>query len=222
MTVSNLFGFAKSGLAAAAAMALVGGASAATITWGSAFAITSASDIDNSGSAFLADSMGGGTPTVNGVVFQDVLDPGPFFDPNLWLTPTGSPGLDNILDSHDNIDNIGPYNLTLTGLSIGTLYQVQYIAVHDLRSCCSTRTSVLGDGNGNATGPMFTRSTGGSAIGTFTADGTTQLIEVFADPNTPAGNTDPGIAGIIVRVVPEPGSLALLGLGGLAMLRRRR
>jgi hypothetical protein len=216
MTVSNLFGFAKSGLAAAAAVAFVGSASAATISWGSAFSITSASDIDNSGSAFLADSMGGGTPTVNGVVFQDVLDTGPFFDPNIWTTSTGDAGLDAILQSHDNFEGPnGPYELTLTGLSIGTLYQVQYIATHDIRTCCSTRTSTLGDGNGNLTGPSFTRSTGGSAIGTFTADGTTQLIEVY-------GDIDPAIAGIIVRVIPEPGSLALLGLGGLAMLRRRR
>lgn len=214
--------FAKSGLAAVAAMALVGGASAATITWGSAFSINSASDISNAGSAFLADSMGGGTPTVNGVVFQDVLDPGPFFDPNLWTTPTGDPGLDDILDSHDNVDGGAPYELTLTGLTNGTLYQVQFISVYDLRGCCSGRTQTLGDGNGNFTGPTFVRSSGGSAIGTFTADGSTQLIEVFADPNNPAGNTDAGIAGIVVRVVPEPGSLALLGLGGLAMLRRRR
>lgn len=206
----------KLGLAAIAAMGLVSGVNAATITWGSAFSITSASDISNAGSHFLADSMGGGTPTVNGVVFSDVLDPGPFFDANLWATPTGDLGLDDILDSHDNFAGPnGPYTQTLTGLTPGVLYQVQYIAVHDLRGCCSTRVSTLGDGNGNQTGPSFTRSTGGSAIGTFTADGSTQLIEVY-------GDTDPGIAGLIVRTVPEPGSLALLGLGGLALGRRRR
>lgn len=37
-----------------------------------------------------------------------------------------------------------------------------------------------------------------------------------------SGDVNPILAGFIVRVVPEPGSLALLGLSGLCVLRRRR
>lgn len=42
------------------------------------------------------------------------------------------------------------------------------------------------------------------------------------DPSNPAGESDAGIDNITFTVVPEPGSLALLGLGGVMILRRRR
>ncbi|MFI4861320.1 MAG: PEP-CTERM sorting domain-containing protein [Phycisphaerales bacterium JB063] len=45
---------------------------------------------------------------------------------------------------------------------------------------------------------------------------------LFVDGQVRAGAARGAIAGIIVTSVPEPGSLALLGLGGLAVLRRRR
>ncbi|XAL99793.1 PEP-CTERM sorting domain-containing protein [Phycisphaeraceae bacterium D3-23] len=45
---------------------------------------------------------------------------------------------------------------------------------------------------------------------------------LFVDGQARAGSARGSIAGIIVSSVPEPGSLALLGLGGLAVLRRRR
>jgi uncharacterized protein (DUF2141 family) len=76
-------------------------------------------------------------------------------------------------------------------------------------------------------GPILADGVGGPAsfqILTSTAvvsDGT--LTVVLNDVDNSSGNTNYVVAdAIAVQLVPEPGSLALLGLGGLCVLRRRR
>ncbi|MEM6259557.1 MAG: PEP-CTERM sorting domain-containing protein [Planctomycetota bacterium] len=68
-------------------------------------------------------------------------------------------------------------------------------------------------------------TSGGSSSGTLapaiissaSTDGSGVLEVTFSTNNTPFG-----IGGLTLTAVPEPGSLALLGLGGLCVLRRRR
>lgn len=47
-------------------------------------------------------------------------------------------------------------------------------------------------------------------------------LRIFGDQDTDFNNTFVGLTEVEFNAVPEPGSLALLGLGGLALLRRRR
>ena len=58
--------------------------------------------------------------------------------------------------------------------------------------------------------------------GTFTADGTTQ--DFYLSQQTNVGTFDGYVGALQLRTtaVPEPSSTALLGLGGLALILRRR
>jgi hypothetical protein len=85
----------------------------------------------------------------------------------------------------------------------------------------STNDGTYTDGN-DATGTPV----GPPALNIFNSVGTYTLTftndwSTDPDPNTYTNLVIAGIDGT-ATVVPEPGSLALLGLGGLAMLRRRR
>jgi len=73
--------------------------------------------------------------------------------------------------------------------------------------------------------------TGTSLEGAFDSGGnillaanSSEVVAIFGTDTTPVflGGQVANQAGVQDIVVPEPGSLALLGLGGLAMLRRRR
>ncbi len=57
-------------------------------------------------------------------------------------------------------------------------------------------------------------------LGTFTADATSQTIGFIGAATS--GNPSAQVNGLQLRVVPEPGSALLLGLGGLALTLRRR
>jgi len=225
----------------AASGVLAGGASAATITWGAVSGVggVTAGDIDTTGTAVDAVNSAGVAATVNGIAFTAGGAGGTAAAP-FWTNAPASPGgngadpvhgssgnadLDNILDSHDTSfgspSHPDHYTLELSGLTNGQEYQLQIIGIHDARGCCGNRTYVLGDGAGNfAGGPQLTRDSGGTVIGTFTADGANQTL-LITNTAGPGGN-DPGLGGYVLSEVPEPGSLALLGLGGLALLRRRR
>lgn len=72
----------------------------------------------------------------------------------------------------------------------------------------------LTDGSGSGDGARLIRS----AAGTFTSD----TITFHTDRDLGVGGERAGISGFTITSVPEPSSSALLGLGGLALLLRRR
>ena len=91
-------------------------------------------------------------------------------------------------------------NVTLGGLSVGTVYEIQVI-VHDGRDSRANSVTAYSAEEGGAavsspanlnnsnTGAATAGNTGDYTLGTFTADAATQTFEVFGDGNTTGGIT---------------------------------
>ncbi len=126
-------------------------------------------------------------------------------------------------------DTGGGATVDLSGLAAwlagtgDTAYTVQVLQGSD--NATSFSDTQVFDGPGGSLLTTLTNGTsgGGGALGgaTNTSGGLTSdtLSLQTEDRNNTVRGT---ISGIIITSVPEPGSLALLGLGGLAILRRRR
>ena len=144
----------------------------------------------------------------------------------------------------------GAQGVTLTGLTSGDDYLIQILA-NDARGNRSDNfIAAYGDGTGtggpasspvllnnqpNAGGDGPTGSggtTGQFIIGTFTADAAEQTFLSFGTNSGNIGSLGNGdsrahfnaiqLRNVSAAAVPEPGSLAVLGLGSLVMFRRRR
>jgi hypothetical protein len=124
--------------------------------------------------------------------------------------------------------------LTISGLTIGQTYQFQW---WDNNSSFASSpadgitpgetTATAGNSVGlNANDGVNLGSLGQFAIGTFTADATTQEIDFDGDPGN--DGSDPLINAFQLRDItsaPEPSTWALAGIGGvsaLVMFRRRK
>jgi len=213
--------------ALAAALASTQLASAAVMTWGSATNISTgvgnSSDVSTNGTlveAFSGRISGNptGNNTVNGVLFTSTTNLLPLdSNDNTDLSTStngGDAAYDNILST---VDFGGGESTTITigggNLEVGELYEIQVWYV-DQRAV--TRTMSFGS---SATDPLRALSAAGQfAIGTFTADGTSQSLYMTTDGTSPQNH----INAYQVRLIPEPSTALLGGLGLLALLRRRR
>ncbi len=235
-------------------------ATAATITWGGAY------NFDHTDQSLWLNSFdasrNGGTAangallstsaldigdttasTINGIVFTEQAGSSDF-----WGNTGINPIIDNVLSGHSALaGGVATGTVTLSGLTMGSQYQIQLIGIHDSRAGINERQYEVSFGGadfGSGTAPVLTRAgygnsdpaspptfggqvSYGTVVGTFIADGTSQDIQIRS--NTQDGNltddVDPGIGGWILleqAAVPEPSSTALLGLGGIALLLRRR
>lgn len=216
-------------------------ANAANISWGTPFSITSASDIDTTGTLveavnFTDPADTGGPYTVDTglemIAFVDRYGDDaslsgtnyPYNDSrssSLWTTDTGDAGLNEILLGQVWTGTDGTNSLvsvTLSGLTIGGSYQLQIIGPADERSCCSDRTLQADDSTVDGTpgnlSAVMARGDAPSVIGTFVADAMTQSFSIRGADPTP---DDPAIDGYVLRLVPEPSSVALAMLA-LAMV----
>lgn len=208
---------------------------------------TNATDVSTNGTLVKAVNLGkgGGTGTnngpattvvvINGVTFSsdsgtgtsDFADSaGDYYYDNYTGTGviTGVPDVDAnaMLDSIEFGPGIGNSLATLTNLTIGQAYELQII---DLRATPAAGGSmsygyaatVGGTEVYDLTG--LVRSAPRITTGTFIADAVSQEIHVAT---TYANGNNLEVAAFQLRAVPEPSSAALLGLGGLALLLRRR
>jgi len=135
--------------------------------------------------------------------------------------PTILPGdttFDTILTTAKYAENLAlPLIATLKGLTSGDEYGVLFLAI-DSRGASNSRTIRVNDGTTFSPDQRYAWNSikGGYVTATFTADSATQAFNIK------------GYEGLVSAIVvygpaiPEPASLGLLSLGGLALLARRR
>lgn len=207
------------------------------------------SNLFNGGTQVIGQDFGGqdSNVSVNGVSFELNTgavshtapagnDIGARNTPGALYFIGGDFGLQEVMD---DIVFGSSVDLTFTGLNVGTAYIAQFfswdadveaegapfVADKEFRHTVITSTidgvthiqeqGVTGDGStSDQLLPVFTRVE-------FVANASSVTFSFNLDP-TRTFDDNIILNGATLHEVPEPGSLALLGLGGLAMLRRRR
>lgn len=196
---------------------------------------SSGGEVDNTQTYQFAWDAGPsvGNVTVNGVLFYaspTALAPGGVSishtapvalsgrasDANYGPGDTGS--MFTMMNTNLLSNTNGSFTLTLNNLAVGTQYRTQFLSADSagggrnmsISSGASTPfydVHVLSDGT----------VTGKTVSAAFTADAVTQLFTFTSSSGSRAI-----LNGVSVFAVPEPASLTLLGLGALAVMRRRR
>lgn len=207
---------------------------AANIFWSAGINITGDSDISTNGTFVLGQNYGvasgaptgdGGTAgdfTIGDVTFtQTTLNSdaagtyGAQFNTGIY-TGAGSSDFHAIMDSNMWGATGAAATVIVAGLTANTQYEIQ-VFMGDDRNPGRTATIANGDGSGTVTGVNGNAT---SYIGTFTTGAAETTVE-FQATNTPNDSTI-NLSALQVRTVPEPSSTALLGLGGFALIMRRR
>ena len=232
-------------LAALLSVGLLSSAHAASITWGSGQALTGDTDVKNNGTAVDAISIGGAN-LVNNVTFNGVQPAGSSLsDGTITVsfgnsygnytapfptTPPSSTAYSNLVNTgaFGQNSNVGSFNLVTLGgttqLNIGDVYQVQAFSYYSGDSVATTSytTDAMTADQGIA-GATVTNSTGGYAVGTFTADAATQSFNYFLTVPFTGHNF---LNAVVLRDLtptgtPEPASLGLLCVGAGILMKRR-
>jgi hypothetical protein len=166
--------------------------------------------------------------TVNGVPFNGVNFTAGNLPTNLSIaydgadnTFTGFTGtstggvIDLVTKSFSRDAGVTVQNATLTGLTVGNQYLVQFIASF----ATINRTNKFDDLNGN-TITQKTNNPHSFSTGTFTADATTQAVKMTSS----ASNHTQFLSAYQLREIPEPTGLALgaIGVVGILAAARRR
>jgi len=168
--------------------------------------------LTNTGQTFTATGLGADTnlQTVSFQAARDVLDVNASITVQIWTDTDGvhstwDPGtmLGASTDSHKMDTALGIYDYSFSGVTLteGTAYTLVYLS-DDADTQNNIRFAVTRNAN--------------EASGSY-KDGT-----LFSGGSAPFGDTwDSGFS-VTTNTVPEPSSAALLGLGGLALILRRR
>lgn len=203
---------------------LVTNAQAASILWGSATNVSSVSEVENTGTTVEAFNAAAnsvtGTLSLNGVTFTSTgaLLSGSTTN-DQYTGTTGDATYDQFLSQVDFGGGTNLVSLTIANglMTNGDNYLIQVWYAN----ASGTRTTPFGDGEAPNNTVDLTASVNSAqfAIGTFTADATSQTLTLESP-----GFGNAHITGYQVRTVPvpEPSSSALLGLGSLGLLLRRK
>lgn len=203
-------------------------ANAATIAWTASSApveggfgqTLSTGLFDTTGTEILAENVGGAAGSFDGINW----------DAGTVTFAGGTADLfhdTQFLSDQATYGNTGSDTVSLTGLTIGNTYRIQAL-VYDGRGAAGIpgRTVSFDGVNQGQYANGVNGVTWGDGLlvtGTFVADAVNQdfTIEAFEGATSRGGQLN----ALLVHetaVVPEPSSFALLGLGGLALLRRKR
>lgn len=233
----------KSILASTAIVAVLPMASsAATIIWqfetivntGASKANMGTGYLATDGTLLLAENSGGAATTFDTISFaagsyslggtsgnafhasDPILDSGTYGTNG---NGTNATGVDVSIGDDANASTANDIGVTLIS---GQKYRIQIIAA-DGRGNATTRSIEFGGNAADHATGVSGSHWGDSllATGTFTADATYQVFnsQLFQDGSA---RNDTQFNAIIIHQVPEPSSVALLGLGGLALILRRR
>lgn len=222
-------------LALTVAAAITGGASAATISWSSTAFVNEGGfkqfmgtdQFDTTGTLLLADNTGGVATTYDGITYTAGA-----------ITFAGGSADDTFHEASPNtVSDSGTYGNSVAdtvtlgsggvgpALVEGTQYRIQ-LFIMDGRSdagIVGRTVEVDGVNQGTYANGEFNVTYGDGLLvtGTFTADNTGSqsfTVEAFDGTTSKGGQLN----ALLLHAVPEPSSLALLGLGGLLIARRRR
>ena len=206
----------------AASLLGLASANAATIAWSAGTDITSSAAVDHTGTFVLGHNYGstsGGTQTFGDAVFTqttiDITGSGGSQHTGTIYQGAADTAFHNLMDS--NVYGGGTETITVSGLSFNTAYTIQVLG-GDERKTSSFARITNGDGTGLMSGNVGTST---SFIGTFTTGAAEDSITLRSF-TSPSGDSGVSISALQIRAVPEPSSAALLGLGGLALILRRR
>lgn len=201
--------------------------SADVVSWSTGTDFISASghqNISTTGMFVEARNFGGPTATVNQgsemitfVEDQATLPSGSFSTAGGSAVATTDTNWEAILHRAD-WNSSSPLPFTLSGLTPGDTYQLELFVYDNRSAAIAARTFTFDDGLGNIS-PTGTNGSGISTIGTFTPTTSTLTINAAQSANAPTANA------MVLRnitTVPEPSSLALIGLGIACWARRRR
>jgi hypothetical protein len=182
-------------------------------------------------------TSGGITPGENGISFQNYSGSG-FLDSRGSFNDLAS---DFVYQLNTNSGGDGVGNWLVSGLTVGELYQMDFVMADGTGfGAANTYDSVYSvyDGNpgnnGSNVGSVNLLDSalllpGGQYDGTWTEGVDFVTLNFTANATTMYGlyssndaSHHTGIGAVQVTVIPEPSSVALLALGGVALILRRR
>lgn len=126
-----------------------------------------------------------------------------------------------ITEDWSGVVNGNSYDITFTGLNDLLTYNIVYIVGGFTNNTVTEGLSLEADGKSTALGSNSVDPKTATLTGLST-DGLGNLLIQIVEPGAPSGTEVAVISGLYLEAIPEPSSIALVGLSGIALLLRRR